>query len=115
VARFVPECTTNGLSVVAVPLGEPETQAGVFICRDFKSPLPDGIPVDFPWFGPIGAILMGVDEAYEATRPGLKRGDAVDLWMVGVRPAADSPRRGSRAHSFVSARTSLATRASGAA
>ena len=38
VASFVPECTTNGLSVIATPVDEPSTLAGVFICRDFKSP-----------------------------------------------------------------------------
>src|SRR5262245_8656611 len=49
VARFIPECTTNGLSVVAVPVDAPTTVAGVFICRDYKSPLPDRIVEDFPW------------------------------------------------------------------
>src|SRR5438045_3121586 len=41
IARFMPECTRNGLSVVAVPVDDPETLAGVFISRDFKSPLPE--------------------------------------------------------------------------
>jgi GNAT superfamily N-acetyltransferase len=81
---FMPECTTNGLSVVAVPEDEPETVAGVFISRDFKSPLPDGVPGDFPWFLPIAEALGSVDAAYEAQRPDLAPGDAVDLWMVGV-------------------------------
>jgi hypothetical protein len=40
VASFVPECTTNGLSVIATPVDEPSTLAGALICRDFKSPLP---------------------------------------------------------------------------
>ena len=43
IERFMPECTSNGLSVIAVPEDEPETVAGVFISRDFKSPLPEGI------------------------------------------------------------------------
>ncbi len=86
IARFMPECTSNGLSVIARPIGEPDTLAGAFISRDFKSPMPNGIPRDFPWFGPIVEALTTVDEAYETTRPGLKLGDALDLWMVGVPP-----------------------------
>jgi len=81
---FMPECTTNGLSVVAVPEDDPQTVAGVFISRDFKSPLPDGVPDRFPWFLPIAEALGSVDAAYEAQRPELALGDAVDLWMVGV-------------------------------
>jgi hypothetical protein len=84
VARFMPECTTNGLSVVATPVEDPETLAGAFLCRDFKALLPDGVAEDFPWFGPIAQALVSVDDAYEAKRPGLVLGDAVDLWMVGV-------------------------------
>jgi hypothetical protein len=84
IERFMPECTSNGLSVIAVPTDEPQTVAGVFISRDFKSPLPEGVPDEFPWFLPIGAALGTVDEAYEAQRPDLRPGDAVDLWMVGV-------------------------------
>ena len=38
VARFTPECTTNGLSVTAVSVDDPHMLAGVFISRDFKSP-----------------------------------------------------------------------------
>jgi ribosomal protein S18 acetylase RimI-like enzyme len=87
IARFMPECTSNGLSVIAAPADEPETVAGVFISRDFKSPLPEGVPEEFPWFLPIGQALMTVDEAYEAKRSDLKVGDAVDLWMVGVAEA----------------------------
>jgi hypothetical protein len=94
VASFTPECTSNGLSVVAVPVDEPDTLAGVFISRDFKSPMPDGLPGDSSWFNPIGKALMTVDEAYEATRPGLTLGDAVDLWMVGVPPGSRFARRG---------------------
>ena len=84
VERFMPECTSNGLSVIATPADEPETVAGVFISRDFKSALPEGVPEEFPWFLPIGQALMTVDEAYEEKRRDLKIGDAVDLWMVGV-------------------------------
>jgi hypothetical protein len=87
IERFVPECTRNGLSVVAAPATEPETVAGVFISRDFKSPLPAGVPEEFPWFLPIGQALRTVGEAYEAQRPELAVGDAVDLWMVGVAEA----------------------------
>jgi len=47
VARFIPECTTNGLSVIAAPADHAETLASVFICRDFRSALPAGVPGDF--------------------------------------------------------------------
>jgi GNAT superfamily N-acetyltransferase len=87
IERFMPECTSNGLSVIAAPVEEPETVAGVFISRDFKSPLPEGVPEEFPWFLPIGQALKTVDEAYEAKRRDLKVGDAADLWMVGVADA----------------------------
>jgi hypothetical protein len=53
VTRFILECTTNGLSVIAIPADLAETLAGAFICRDFKSPLPEGLLEDFPWFSPI--------------------------------------------------------------
>ena len=94
IGRFMPECTSNGLSVVAVPADDPDTLAGVFICRDFKSPMPEGRPGDSPWFNPIGAALMTVDDAYEAQRPGLLLGDAVDLWMVGVPPGGRFAKKG---------------------
>jgi hypothetical protein len=91
-ARFMPEFTTNGLSVIAVPADDPDTLAGVFICRDFKSPIPEGF--SDPWFNPIGAALMTVGEAYEAQRPGLTLGDAVDLWMVAVPPGGRFAKKG---------------------
>jgi hypothetical protein len=94
VARFMPECTTNGLSVIAVPVDDPTTMAGVFISRDFKSPLPEDTLKDCPWFVPVGQVLMTIDEAYEAERPGLALGDAVDLWMVGVPQDGRFAKRG---------------------
>jgi hypothetical protein len=94
VARFMPECTDNGLSVIAVPVDQPDAIAGVFICRDFKSPLPEGVPEEFPWFRPIGEALTAVDGLYEAKRPGLVLGEAVDLWMVGVPPDSRFAKRG---------------------
>jgi hypothetical protein len=94
VARFMPECATNGLSVIAVPVDDPGTLAGVFISRDFKSPMPEGLPDETPLFIPIGEALTKVDEAYEANRPGLTLGDAVDLWMVGVLPDSRFARKG---------------------
>jgi hypothetical protein len=36
VARFIPECTSNGLSVIAMPVDHSDTLAGAFICRDFS-------------------------------------------------------------------------------
>jgi len=94
VARFVPECTTNDLSVIATPVDEPSTLAGIFICRDFKSPLPDGVLDDVPQFRPIADALRTVDEAYESRIPRLALGDAVDLWMVGVAPGDQFTNRG---------------------
>jgi len=67
-----------------MPVDDPSTVAGVFICRDSTSPLPGDILEDFPWFAPAAEILGAVDAAYDAQRPGLTVGDAVDLWMVGV-------------------------------
>lgn len=87
IERFMPECTANGLSVVAAPVDEPTTVAGAFVCRDYRSPLPAGVPDDFPWFLPVAHALGAVNEAYEATQVDLQPGDAVDLWMVGVSEA----------------------------
>src|SRR5262245_51239081 len=70
VETFMPECTSNGLSIVAVPDEEPTTIAGALICRDFKGPLPDGVPDAFTWFFPIAEALMTVDGEYEKQRPG---------------------------------------------
>jgi GNAT superfamily N-acetyltransferase len=81
---FMPECVSNGLSVVAIPDDEPGTIAGTLICRDFKGPLPEGVPDAFPWFLPIAEALMTVDREYERQRPGLAAGEALDLWMAGV-------------------------------
>ena len=62
-ARLIPECTNNGLSVIAMPADHSETLAGAFICRDFKSPPPAGVPGDFPWFSPIAELRMTIDDA----------------------------------------------------
>jgi hypothetical protein len=94
IASFIPECMTNGLSVVALPLNHPETLAGAFICRDFKSPLPNSLLIDFPWFRPIAEALINVDVAYEAKRPGLALGEVLDLWMVGVPQSTHFERKG---------------------
>ena len=63
VARFVPESTTNGLSVIAMPADHSGILAGAFICRDFKSPPPAGVPGAFPWFSPIAELRMTIDDA----------------------------------------------------
>ena len=83
-ALFIPECLGNDLSVVAVADDGSEAVAGVLICRDFKSPMPAGIPHDFPWFLPIYDAVVQVDTAYEAQRPDLRPGQAIDLWMLAV-------------------------------
>jgi hypothetical protein len=100
VSRFMPECTTNGLSLIAMPVDHPDTLAGVFICRDFKSPFPEGVPEEFPWLHPIAEALVTVDEAYERKRPGLILGEAVDLWMVGVPPGSQFAKRGIASNLF---------------
>ena len=110
VARFVPESTTNGLSVIAMPADHSEILAGAFICRDFKSPPPAGVPGDFPWFSPIAEAVMTIDDAYEAKRPALVLGEAEDLWMVGVRPSAQFARQGIARPSFALGRRSVAKR-----
>jgi len=84
IESFLPECTSNGLSVVAVPQDEPRTVAGAFLCRDFKSPLPERILEEATWFLPVGQALATVGETYVASHPGLKAGEAADLWMVGT-------------------------------
>jgi len=94
-ARFILlECTMNGLSVMATPIEEPETVAGAFLCRDFKSPFPEGLLEDFPRFAPIAGALGTVDETYELQRPGIAIGDAVDLFTVAVTPGGQFARRG---------------------
>ena len=72
VAHFIPECTTNGRSVITIPANHSETLT--FICRDFKSPLHAGVPGDFAWFTPIA-------EAYRDFR---FKGRAV---FAGIEPA----------------------------
>jgi hypothetical protein len=92
VERFMPECLGNRLSVAAIPVDAPDTIAGVLISRDFKLPMPEGVPDAFEWFLPIGQALITVDQEYERKRPDLKIGEALDLWMLGV----DSARFGQR-------------------
>jgi GNAT superfamily N-acetyltransferase len=84
IARFMPECKSNGLSVVAVPEDEPKTVVAAFLSRDFKSPMPEGILEANPWFLPIAQALMSVGETYEAMHPHLNLGDVADLWMVAT-------------------------------
>ena len=84
VRRFMPECTGNGLSVVAVREGDPDVVVGAFLSRDFKSPLPEGIPADFLGFLPVAEALMRVGAVYEARHPHLGPGEVADLWMVGT-------------------------------
>jgi ribosomal protein S18 acetylase RimI-like enzyme len=84
VRRFMPECTRSGLSVVAVLDDDPHTVVGAFLSRDFKSPVPENILHDCPWFLPVALALMSIGEVYEARHPHLERGDAADLWMVGI-------------------------------
>jgi ribosomal protein S18 acetylase RimI-like enzyme len=96
-ALFIPECLGNDLSVVAVAEDGTDRVAGVLICRDFKSPMPSGIPHDFPWFLPIYEAVVAVDTAYEAQRPNLTAGQTIDLWMLAV-DTAQFGRRGIGSH-----------------
>ncbi len=93
-ARFILECTTNGLSVIATPVERPATVAGAFMCRDFKSPFPGRLLEEVPRFAPIAHALETVDEAYELQCPGLALGDAVDLFTVAVTPGSLFARKG---------------------
>jgi GNAT superfamily N-acetyltransferase len=85
IALFLPQCRSNGLSVVAVPADDLETLAGVFLVRDFRAPLPEGV-MDHSWFQPIAEALMAVGTAYEAAHADLGLGEVADLWMVGTDP-----------------------------
>ncbi|MGH3546862.1 MAG: hypothetical protein ACRDQU_01780 [Pseudonocardiaceae bacterium] len=84
VSRFIPECTANHLSVIAISELSPDQLAGVFINRDFKAPLPPWVPDDFPRFEPIIDALLSVDEQYEAQVADRQRGQVFHLWMGGV-------------------------------
>ena len=84
VRRFMPECTSNGLSVVAVLDDDPDIVVGAFLSRDFKSPVPEDILDECPWFLPVAQALMSLGETYDARHPHLKRGEVADLWMVGT-------------------------------
>lgn len=86
---YMDECTTNGLSIVAL---DGRTVAGAFINRDFlRSPDPRIFKfVDDPSpFGPVAKALEIIDEAWFAKHPEIHRtqtGRVADLWMVGVHP-----------------------------
>jgi len=89
---YMDECTTNGLSVVALDGRDGETVAGAFINRDFLTP-PDPRFLEFlddpSPFGPIARALEIIDEAWFARHPEIPRtqaGRVADLWMVGVHP-----------------------------
>lgn len=84
IRRFMPECRNNGLSVVAVSDDDPDSVVAAFLARDFKAPLPEGIPEDFPWFLPVAEALMHVGAIYEARHPHLGPGEVAELWMVGT-------------------------------
>ncbi|MEO7195697.1 MAG: hypothetical protein ABIZ05_12925 [Pseudonocardiaceae bacterium] len=68
-SRFIPECAANRLSVVAISELSPDQLVGVFINRDFKAPLPPGVPDDFPRFEPIIGVLLSVDERPPTSSP----------------------------------------------
>lgn len=93
IERFIPECTRNGLSALAVPVERPDTLAGAFLCRDYAHPMPPGVPEDFAWFAPVAVALGEVGEAYASRRGPIAPGRVVDMWMVGVR-TPDYARRG---------------------
>lgn len=89
---YMDECTTNGLSVVALDGRDKTTVAGAFINRDFLTP-PDPRILEFTAepspFAPIAGALDIIDEAWFASHPEIDRhetGRVADLWMVGVHP-----------------------------
>jgi len=90
---FVPECTANGLSVVAVS-EKKIAMVGVFINHDFRADLPAGFPDQFPAFLPIADALLTINSLYERQRPGLGRGEAMCLSWGAVDPEGRFARRG---------------------
>jgi hypothetical protein len=91
---FVPQCTANGLSVIAVPEDNLRAVAGVFINHDFRDDLPPGFPDHFPAFRPIADALLNINSQYERRRPGLERGQAMCLSWGAVDPEGPFARRG---------------------
>lgn len=85
-AFFSKECASNGNSIVCIDSTNGNV-AGVFWVRDFMNDLPDGFTVDdLPCIAPVVGVLVSLDDSYHAMRPDLKRGECVDLWMLGVSP-----------------------------
>lgn len=89
---YMDECTTNGLSIVALDGIDGRTVAGAFINRDFLRP-PDPRIIEFVSepspFAPVVGALDVIDKAWFAVHPEIDRtevGRVVDLWMVGVHP-----------------------------
>lgn len=89
---YVDECTTNGLSAVALDARNANTVVGVLITRDFLTP-PDpqceAYVAQIDAFGPIEAAVDLLDKAWFERHPDLAAGQTgrvVDLWMGGVRP-----------------------------
>lgn len=83
---FSKECASNGNSIVCIDSTNGNV-AGVFWVRDFMNDLPDGFTVDdLPCIAPVVGVLVSLDDSYHAMRPDLKRGECVDLWMLGVSP-----------------------------
>jgi len=89
---YMDECSTNGLSIVALDGRDGGTVAGAFINRDFLRP-PDPsfaeLFTESSPFGPVAKALEIIDEAWFAQHPEIDRtrtGRVVDLWMVGVHP-----------------------------
>jgi hypothetical protein len=91
---FVPECTANGLSVIAVPEDDVHSVVGVFINHDFRADLPAGFPDRFPGFLPIADALRNINSQYERQRPGLGRGEVMCLSWGAVDPHGRFARRG---------------------
>lgn len=89
---FMDECSTNGLSIMALDGRDGETVAGAFINRDFLRPPNPGFSAfiaDPSPFGPIARALESIDEAWFARHPEIDRsetGRVADLWMLGVHP-----------------------------
>ena len=100
-AFFAEECASNDCSIVCIDTATTESEsgseyvsgavggrvAGVFWVRDFMFDLPGDFSVEgLDCIAPVVGVLEKLDNGYHELRPGLQKGECVDLWMLGVSP-----------------------------
>lgn len=82
VRLFGPGAASDGLSIIA--RARPSRDIiGAMLVDDFASPVPEGIDKACAHFGPIGALLDGLDEQYRKTRT-VVPGEVLHLFILGV-------------------------------